>query len=143
MIETPAIPEAVPLSIGSGRERAPGGGMARLDGWPVLGGGSLVAHEPEEILEGNLASDAGRLREALERGRKAVPGGGLVGWVGFDGTFCFGVFPEMERMGSGEAGDPAARAAGVLGTFAFVYAANDPRAVRGSGEARAGIHCRG
>lgn len=63
---------------------------------------SVIAARPLRLVEGNLhvAADRARLREAgsspvgagTDRG---FPVGGLCGWVGYDGAFRFGVFPEM------------------------------------------------
>jgi len=109
MTETAAFPQAAPRRAEARGMPASGRGMVRLDGWPVLGGGSLLALEPESILEGSLAKDAHHLRAVLERGRQMSPQGGLVGWVGFDGTFCFGVFPKLKRMGHRRESEKAAR----------------------------------
>jgi aminodeoxychorismate synthase component I len=63
---------------------------------------SVIAARPVELLEGNLHSpaDRGRLRAMLAARACAAPDlgfppGGLCGWVGYDGRFVFGVFPEM------------------------------------------------
>ncbi len=65
-----------------------------------FGPGRTLARHPESILQGNLFQDAGKLRAAIRAGsrRDSKTGGGLYGWVGFDGDFCFGVFPQSETM---------------------------------------------
>ena len=79
---------------------APLGGLVWLDS-AVAGPGalSILAAAPEEILTGNLASDAEKIQSALSRHRtearigKKAPAGGLFGWIGFDGEFVLGVYP--------------------------------------------------
>ena len=64
---------------------------------------SIVAARPREILRGSIHSAADRtnLRAALEKGvsgaapDRGFPLGGLCGWVGYEGDFVFGDFPEM------------------------------------------------
>lgn len=61
-----------------------------------------MAAGPEAILEGNIFRDVARLREVMAAmapspgGRASAAGGGLYGWVGFDGAFRLGVFPVVE-----------------------------------------------
>lgn len=64
---------------------------------------SIIAARPREILSGSIhsATDRGRLDAALKKGPAApapdrgFPLGGLCGWVGYEGEFTFGDFPEM------------------------------------------------
>ncbi|MFY7816956.1 MAG: aminodeoxychorismate synthase component I [Akkermansiaceae bacterium] len=63
---------------------------------------SLIAAEPEYLIQGNLASmaDQQRLREAwLNHQKESVdcgyPLGGLCGSIDYDGTFSFGHYPQM------------------------------------------------
>lgn len=74
-------------------------GSARLDGWPGLRG-SLRADSPSETIEGNVFRDAARIRTAIAFHAAPDADGGLLGWVGFDGDFRFGVFPEFHRSRS-------------------------------------------
>ena len=103
MIYAASSPEAAPQAL-PGRLRLKG--TAFFESWPDFGGKSLLAQSPVRIIEGNLFQDAEELREAIRKGRRAgkqgQPGlwGGLLGWVGFDGSFCFGDFPECEMMDS-------------------------------------------
>lgn len=87
-----------PLEVAS--RLAPLGGLVWLDS-AVTGPGalSILAAAPEEILTGNLASEAEKIQSALSRHRteahigKKAPAGGLFGWIGFDGDFVLGVYP--------------------------------------------------
>lgn len=60
---------------------------------------SILAAAPIEILRGNLSEDAERIRDCLAKHQKsrvggpAIPDGGLLGWIGFDGEFSLGVYP--------------------------------------------------
>ncbi len=63
---------------------------------------SVIAARPAGILKGNIfaAEDRKRLAAALAAGAKPVadrgfPGGGLCGWVDYEGDFAFGAYPEM------------------------------------------------
>jgi len=63
---------------------------------------SVLAARPREILRGSIhnAADRARLRSELARRPTAgidcgFPMGGLCGWIGYDGGFTFGVYPEM------------------------------------------------
>ena len=64
---------------------------------------SIIAARPREILTGSIHSEADRvkLRISLEKGAgvsapdRGFPLGGLCGWVGYEGDFVFGDFPEM------------------------------------------------
>ncbi len=60
---------------------------------------SLLACEPAEILEGT-AAEWSRLEQTLaarrtEGGDSGLPHGAAIGWVAFDGTFRFGVYPDL------------------------------------------------
>ncbi|MBX7211719.1 MAG: chorismate-binding protein [Verrucomicrobiaceae bacterium] len=89
---------------------APPGGLVWLDS-AVAGPGalSMLASAPEEIVTGNISSDAGRLRALLARHRTdaqmpgRAPAGGLFGWIGFDGEFVFGVCPRCLVFDHGSA----------------------------------------
>lgn len=64
---------------------------------------SILAARPREILKGSIHSAADRknLRASLEKGAagsapdRGFPLGGLCGWIGYEGDFVFGDFPEM------------------------------------------------
>jgi len=62
---------------------------------------SVIAARPVRLIEGDLhdPADRARLREALacapRSSDRGFPLGGLCGWVGYEGRFTFGVFPEM------------------------------------------------
>ena len=69
------------------------------------GGGaavSIIAAEPVQLLTGSLGceEDAAQLQEALMKGGRVemdrgFPLGGLCGWIEYDGTYHFGVYPHM------------------------------------------------
>jgi anthranilate/para-aminobenzoate synthase component I len=77
-------------------------GTAFLERWPDFGSKSVLAQAPVRVIEGNLFQDAEELRQSIREGRRSIKQGaldrwgGLFGWVGFDGSFCFGDFPECE-----------------------------------------------
>jgi len=63
---------------------------------------SVIAARPERLLEGDFhdPEDRQRLRNELAAHERiatdlGLPSGGLCGWIGYDGRFVFGVFPEM------------------------------------------------
>lgn len=62
---------------------------------------SLVTAEPTTVLQGRIETDWHIVTNALKINRveepchRAPPAGGLFGWVGFDGEFCFGVYPHV------------------------------------------------
>lgn len=63
---------------------------------------SVIAARPERLLEGDFHDPAARqrLRDELASHTHlatdlGLPSGGLCGWIGYDGRFVFGVFPEM------------------------------------------------
>ena len=64
---------------------------------------SIIAARPKEILTGSIhsAADRRKLDARLGEGAKlpapdrGFPLGGLCGWVGYDGEYVFGDFPEM------------------------------------------------
>lgn len=60
---------------------------------------SLLASDPEEILEGNLAHPEAlaRLLEArrVDSSDSGLPAGAAIGWVGYDGNFRFGIYPNL------------------------------------------------
>jgi anthranilate/para-aminobenzoate synthase component I len=64
-------------------------------------GVSLLARSPVSVLRGQLPEDKEVLRDLWQRHkhktdrRSAGSRGGLVGFVGYDGRFTFGVFPEI------------------------------------------------
>lgn len=69
------------------------------------GGGaavSIIAAEPVQLLTGSLGceEDAAQLQKALMKGGRVemdrgFPLGGLCGWIEYDGTYHFGVYPHM------------------------------------------------
>jgi aminodeoxychorismate synthase component I len=59
---------------------------------------SILAARPTRVLTGNIhhQDDRRALREELACGARECPdGGGLCGWVEYDGNYVFGVYPEM------------------------------------------------
>lgn len=87
-----------------------GGGLVWLDtAVPDAASFSMLAAQPVEVLTGNIFHDAPLLRRVLQQRRQphiadlGAPSGGLFGWVGFDGQFIFGVYPECHvfQHGSG------------------------------------------
>ena len=64
---------------------------------------SIIAARPRELLTGSIhaAADREKLHAALARGARTpapdrgFPLGGLCGWIGYNGDFTFGDFPEM------------------------------------------------
>ena len=86
-------------------------GLVFLDSsQPERGAISIVANDPIEILRGKLPQDAEALRAALLRHRSAgAAGGGLFGWVEFDGSFVFGVYLQSHTFEhDGHQGHPPA-----------------------------------
>lgn len=70
-----------------------GGGLVWMDSATAEGGSiSVLARNPVEVLMGNIHTDGNALRNALRRGSRDDPTGGLFGWVGFDGAFTFGCY---------------------------------------------------
>ncbi|PQJ28110.1 aminodeoxychorismate synthase, component I [Rubritalea profundi] len=58
---------------------------------------SIVAARPSQILRGNV-SDVSLIEEILaEHATESsdLPNGGLCGWIEYEGSYCFGVYPEM------------------------------------------------
>ncbi|MCP5537635.1 MAG: aminodeoxychorismate synthase component I [Akkermansiaceae bacterium] len=63
---------------------------------------SIIAARPVKILQGQIhdRGDVDRLREALgewdvHSRSLGFPAGGACGWVDYEGTYCFGIYPEM------------------------------------------------
>jgi len=62
---------------------------------------SLLAAGPVEIVRGRII-DPEPLRRALARHRPAIdqgadlgfPSGGAIGWIDYDGSYCFGIYPQ-------------------------------------------------
>lgn len=86
------------------------GGLVWLDtAVPDATSLSVLAAQPVEVLTGNIFQDAPLLRRVLRQYQQPhvpelrAPSGGLFGWVGFDGQFTFGVYPECQvfQHGSG------------------------------------------
>jgi len=82
------------------------GGLVFLDSSSPSSTGealSLVAARPTSIFSGNIAvaEDRELLRKSLDSGQNkipadiALPSGGLIGQVDFDGSFIFGQYPEI------------------------------------------------
>lgn len=72
---------------------------------------SIIAAEPIELLTGSLGceADSAQLQETLAKGGRVemdcgFPLGGLCGWIEYDGSYRFGVYPHMlvYRHHSGE-----------------------------------------
>lgn len=60
---------------------------------------SVLACDPAETLEGS-AADHGRLRRALEArrvesGDSGLPHGAAIGWFAYDGSYRFGLYPDL------------------------------------------------
>lgn len=58
---------------------------------------SLITAGPIEIIRGNIARDWDQVDARLQNGRAAGSPGGLFGWVGFDGDFTLGHYPQVMR----------------------------------------------
>jgi para-aminobenzoate synthetase component I len=61
---------------------------------------SYVGTAPQKILRGNIDRDWAMIENAVTSGQEHHAGSdpftsGLIGWVGFDGNFCFGVYPQI------------------------------------------------
>ncbi|HEY5791684.1 MAG TPA: aminodeoxychorismate synthase component I, partial [Chthoniobacterales bacterium] len=60
---------------------------------------SILAWNPAEILEGRMPGtdrlDAALRQYSIESPDMGVPLGGLIGYVEFDGRYCFGVYPRL------------------------------------------------
>ncbi len=85
---------AGPPPIRAARARRSRPGFVFLDAaLPEPGAISLLGADPRRILRGT-SRDVRILEEALEVGRGAASweDGGLVGWLSFDGAFCFGEY---------------------------------------------------
>lgn len=89
-----------PADLASGWETH--GGLVWLDtAVPGEGSLSMLACRPTEVLVGDIRRDAQKLRDVLRAHRQpdaadlGAPTGGLVGWVGFDGQYVFGLYPHV------------------------------------------------
>jgi para-aminobenzoate synthetase component I len=62
-------------------------------------GRSIIAAEPTEILTGHIDRDWQQIEDHLATHSQeqlgTAPGGGLFGWVGYDGNYRFGVYPQV------------------------------------------------
>ncbi len=74
-------------------------GLVWLDS-AVAGPGarSWLAWQPQTILRGHIDTDWSRVEAALEEGCAAGGSGGLFGWVGFDGRFVLGLYPQAHAF---------------------------------------------
>ncbi len=70
-------------------------GAVRLNGWSGIQGRTITAANPSEVMDGNVFRDSERIRQVLARHSTPDASGGLMGWVGFNGDFRFGVFPHF------------------------------------------------
>ena len=87
-----ATPLGLPVEIGTQLAQAPG--FVWLDSAVTVPGSvSLLTAWPETLLQGNMAEDWPQVERALQEGTAAGGGGGLFGWVGYDGQFVLGVYP--------------------------------------------------
>lgn len=65
------------------------------------GGLSMVTAAPHKVLRGHIATDWQLIADEVsahsiaDPGPHGAPAGGLFGWVGFDGEFCFGVYSDV------------------------------------------------
>jgi aminodeoxychorismate synthase component I len=109
-IELPLSPAEAAASLAS-RE-----GFVFLDSSQETPGAiSILACEPECIIEGS-AEDWPRLAREIEArqvetGDLGLPAGAAIGWFAFDGSFRFGIYPDLLAYVHGEdrwlaAGDP-------------------------------------
>ena len=96
----PSGPPPDPALLASART-GPRDGLVWLDSATgAAGGTSLLATAPQEILRGNIFTDAGSLRQVLHSHRTHKPPaegivpGGLFGWVDFGGDYTFGLYDE-------------------------------------------------
>lgn len=94
-----------PVEVATALRHLPGlaffdtvGNLPASAGRPV----SVIAARPVRVLQGSIHDPAGlaALREALAAvpavaGDHGFPTGGLCGWVGYEGDFVFGDYPEM------------------------------------------------
>lgn len=60
------------------------------------GSQSLLGFAPRTTLRGHL-SEIGVLQDWLEQGAHDFPEGGLMGWVSYEGDFCFGAYEKIHR----------------------------------------------
>ncbi len=105
-LRTASLDALAPVEVAAALAHLPGlvffdtaGNLPTGYGAPV----SVIAVRPREILRGSIYDPADRdlLRRALAAGAAApapdrgFPLGGLCGWVGYDGAFVFGDYPEM------------------------------------------------
>ena len=99
------LQEMTPLEVAKQLAHCPGlvffdsAGHAPSNAGPSI---SVIAAEPESLLQGNLndTADLTRLKHAwILHSRATVdcgyPLGGLCGWVDYDGSFTFGHYPQM------------------------------------------------
>ena len=99
---TPAIPsrlDLTPSEVASRLRHLPGlvfFDSAKADGESL----SIVAAEPVEVIRGTMAADWPRLQAAIAARKldgvrdDGLPHGFAAGWIGYDGTFCFGIYDE-------------------------------------------------
>ena len=99
---TPAIPsrlDLTPSEVASRLRHLPGlvfFDSAKADGESL----SIVAAEPVEVIRGTMAADWPRLQVAIAARKldgvrdDGLPHGFAAGWIGYDGTFCFGIYDE-------------------------------------------------
>lgn len=61
----------------------------------------MVTAAPRRVIRGHIATEWQLIADEVSahsvtiHGPRGAPAGGLFGWVGFDGEFCFGVYPEV------------------------------------------------
>jgi para-aminobenzoate synthetase component 1 len=73
-------------------------GLIWLDSALTEGSGnSLITACPTELIQGNIQDDWTQIETRLSQGISARSPGGLFGWVGFDGQFTFGHYPQVLR----------------------------------------------
>jgi aminodeoxychorismate synthase component I len=60
------------------------------------GSQSLLGFAPRATLRGHLP-EIGILQDWLEQGARDFPEGGLMGWVSYEGEFCFGAYEKIHR----------------------------------------------
>ncbi len=86
---------APPEPVGLARRLAGQPGLVWLDS-ALAGPGarSWLAWRPQTVLHGHLDHDWTQVEAALADGLAQGGSGGLLGWVGFDGHFVLGIYPQ-------------------------------------------------
>jgi len=97
--------ELTPAEVATGLQHLPGmvffdtsGNLPTRSHAPV----SIIAARPVNVIRGQIHNeqDLDRLRDAVNQWdvhslSLGFPAGGACGWVDYEGSFCFGIYPEM------------------------------------------------